>query len=192
MVFIKVERLSKPIYTNFRKKQLWFIIILTFGIGLLLYQLYMTSMRTSIIEGLETDPSQTPSSDSSSNQPIPTTNDIFVRNLGDSIFSLDIFKSIFARKCLAGCRSPTEKPADGCKKSRIGRSKKTFYECPWVCDIDEFNKNIKDDPLYAAEYANAATPVPQCSPEHEKIDCGGCVPKKYFSDNIFTSFTSFT
>ena len=162
MVFIKVERLSKPIYTNFRKKQLWFIIILIFGIGLLLYQLYVTSMRTSIIEGLETDPSQIPSSDSSSNKPIPTTNDIFVRNLGDSIFSLDIFKNIFARKCLAGCRSPTEKPADGCKQTRIGNSKKIFYECPWVCDNDEFNRNIKDDPLYAAEYANAPTPVPQC------------------------------
>ena len=43
--------------------------------------------------------------------------------------------------------------------------------------LKDFNRNIKDDPLYAAEYANAATPVPQCSPDHEKIDCGGCVPK---------------
>lgn len=189
MAIIKVERLFKPFYNNLHTKRLWFMIILFFGVGLLFYQLYITSHHSSIIEGLETDQSQTPLSDSSSNPPIPTTNDIFVRNLGDSIFSLDIFKNIFARKCLAGCRSPTEKPADGCKKSRIGRSKKTFYECPWVCDIDEFNRNIKDDPLYAAEYANAATPVPQCSPDHEKIDCGGCVPKKYFSDNMFKSFT---
>jgi hypothetical protein len=180
MVVIRVERLSRPFYNNLRTKSLWFGIILIFGIGLLLCQLYVTSRHASIIEGLDTDSSNT--------NPLPTTNDIFVRNLSDYIFGLDIFKNIFNRKCLAGCRSPTDKPATGCKKSRIGRSTKTFYECPWVCDIDTFNQNIKDDPVYAQQYADAGTTVPQCSPDHQNIDCGGCVPKKYFSDNSFTSF----
>jgi hypothetical protein len=187
MVIIRVERLSKQFYHPLRAKSLWFMIILTFGIGLLLYQLYITSSRTSIIEGLETDQSQL-STDSSSSNPIPTTDDIFVRNLGGSLFKLDIFKNIFNKKCLAGCISPTEKSTTGCKKSSIGRSKKTFYKCPWVCNIDTFNQNIKDDPLYAQQYANAGATVQQCSPDHENIDCGGCVPEKYFPDNTFKSF----
>lgn len=186
MVTIKIKQLSKPIYTNFQTKKILFITILTFGIGILLYQMYITSTRNSIIESLEINQSQIESTDMSNNIPRPTTNDIFVRNLSDSLLNLDIFKTIFAKKCLAGCRSPTEKPADGCKKAQIKNSKKTFYECPWVCDIDNFNNNQKDDPIYFAQYADASPPVPQCSPDHEKIDCGGCVPRKYFSDNILT------
>ena len=78
MAIIKVERLIKPFYNNLQTKRLWFMIILFFGVGLLFYQLYISSHHSSIIEGLETDQSQTPSPDSSSNPPIPTTNDIFV------------------------------------------------------------------------------------------------------------------
>lgn len=180
MVTINIQRLTRPLYYPFHIRRLWFVILLLFGIILLLCQLYVIQNRLSIIEGLETSDSTSP--------PLPTTNDIFVRNFSNSIFNLDIFKNIFKRKCLAGCRSPTEKSTTECKISNLGNSRKKFYKCPWVCDIDSLNQRKKDDPIFAEQYANAGESIQECSKDHENIDCGACVPEAYFVENVFPQF----
>ena len=64
----------------FKSKRFLFLFIFTLGIGILLYQMYVNTIQTSIIEGLGLDDSN------------PQMSNI-----------LTMFSGFFQKKCLTGC-----------------------------------------------------------------------------------------
>jgi hypothetical protein len=145
-------KFNKNSLNLFKSKYFLFLIIFTLGIGILLYQVYVNSIQTSIIEGLNFD-------DSGRNSQL-----------------LSIFSGFFRSKCLTGCVRLDNVKKNKCEQKK-DESNNKVYECPWECDNKKFNENLKNNPNLAKSLSNA----PRCSPETEEADCGSCVPNRVFS-----------
>jgi hypothetical protein len=95
------------------------------------------------------------------------------------------FSSIFDKKCLLGCVSPTSSDANNinCKNNvkmpnPILKSNNRLYkQCPWKCVPDILDKNPELKSVYA-EYLKKGYPI--CKKEEEKRNCSGCKPDAYF------------
>jgi hypothetical protein len=135
---------------NFNK-YLLFLLIFTLGISVLLYQIHVNSIQTTIIEGL---------------------------NIGESDITLNLlseFSNAFQTKCLSGCVRRDNINTSKCEEKRDEANNK-IYECPWECDNEKFNKNLKNNP----ELVNELSKAPRCSIDNEKNDCGKCTPNRVF------------
>jgi len=137
----------------FKNKYFLFLFIIIIGICILLYQLYVNSIQTSIIEGLSLDTSN------------PTVSSL-----------LDRFSGFFQNKCLTGCVRLDNVDKTKCQEKK-DESNSSVYECPWVCDTTTFENNLKNNPQLAQQLSAAQ----RCSPETEQRDCGSCTPNRVFS-----------
>jgi hypothetical protein len=145
-------KFNKNSFYLFKSKYFLFLLIFTLGVGVLLYQIYVNAIQTTIIEGLEFDDS------------------------GKSSKLLSVFSGFFRDKCLAGCVRPDNVNKSKCKQKKDETNNKV-YECPWECDNKKFDENLKNNPELAKQLAES----PKCSPETEQADCGTCVPNRVFS-----------
>jgi hypothetical protein len=145
-------KFNKNSLTLFKSKYFLFLIIFTLGIGVLLYQIYVNAIQTSVIEGLNFD-------DSGRNSKL-----------------LSIFSGFFQNKCLTGCVRLDNVNKNKCEK-KTDETNNKVYECPWECDNKKFDNNLKTKPELAKQLAAS----PRCSTETEKRDCGSCVPNRVFS-----------
>jgi hypothetical protein len=130
-----------------------FIFIFTASVGMLLYQKYVRSSPTSIIEGLNLD-----------------TSNPKISNL------LSKFSNFFQDKCLTGCVRLDNVNKTKCEQKTDENNNK-IYECPWVCDTKKFEKDLQSKPQLKQQLSASQ----RCSPETEQRDCGSCVPNRVFS-----------
>lgn len=137
----------------FKSKYFLFLFIFTLGVGVLLYQIYINSIQTSIIEGLSLDESN------------PKMSNI-----------ITMFSSFFQNKCLTGCVRLDNVNKTKCQQKRDENNNK-IYDCPWVCDNKKFDENLKTNPELAQQLSSST----RCSPDTEKRDCGSCVPNRVFT-----------
>lgn len=133
-------------------KTILFLFIFTLGISILLYQMYINSIQTSIIEGL-----------------VGSDNNSMQSNI------MDLFSKLFEKKCLTGCVRPESLNKEKCEKVKDTNGK-YIYECPWKCDNTKFNDFLKNNP----ELSNQLSSYRRCSSETEKRDCGSCMPNRVF------------
>jgi hypothetical protein len=139
----------------FKSKHFLFLFIFALGVGVLLYQIYVNSIQTSIIEGLGLG------LDDSNTQ---------MSNI------LTMFSGFFQKKCLVGCVRLDGLDKKRCSQTRDENNKKK-YECPWICDNKKFNENLKNNPDLARDLSSSD----KCSVETETKDCGSCVPNRVFN-----------
>jgi hypothetical protein len=137
----------------FKSKSFLFLFIFTLGVGVLLYQIYINSIQSSIIEGLSLDDSNPKMSN-----------------------MLAMFSSFFQDKCLTGCVRLDNVNKTKCKQEK-DESNNKIYDCPWVCDNKKFDENLKTKPDLALQLSSSA----RCSADTEKRDCGSCVPNRIFT-----------
>jgi hypothetical protein len=146
-----------------KNKTILFLLIFILGIGVLLYQLYVTTIQTSVIEGIEgTEMTQGNG-----------LSGIISENARQRI--LDAFSNFFKNKCLTGCVKPTTLNKMKCERV-LNNKGKYIYDCPWECDKEKFDNFIKDNPELGIEIKNLS----RCSVETEKRDCGSCTPNTVF------------
>ena len=91
------------------------------------------------------------------------------------------FSSMFGKKCLLGCVSPTSS-ADvdnsRCKQNAsMPNSNKIYKKCPWKCVPDILDKHPELKAVYAP-YTEKGYPI--CEKENEIRHCSGCAPDAYF------------
>jgi hypothetical protein len=144
-------KLNKNNLKLFKSKYFIFLLIFTLGVGVLLYQIYINAIQTSIIEGLENSETK-------------------LSNL------LNAFSGFFQNKCLRGCVRPDNIDKSKCEQ-KIDESNTKIYECPWMCDNKKFDENLKNNP----ELAQQLSASPKCSADTEQKDCGSCVPNRVFT-----------
>ena len=149
----KINMGIKP--TN--NKYLVALIIFLIGIGALLYNIYIQSFQTTLIESFELN--------------------MMGEGSGTGTNLLNLFSSFFDKKCLPGCVMPTYLEKDKC--SLITENNKSKYDCPWKCDTKMYYANLKSDPKLQEQLSS----YKKCSPETEKKDCGSCVPHRRFNKN---------
>jgi hypothetical protein len=137
----------------FQSKSVLFLFIFTLGIGVLLYQIYINSIQTSIIEALSLDESNPKMS-----------------NL------ITMFSSFFQNKCLTGCVRLDNVNKTKCQQKKDENNNK-IYDCPWVCDNKKFDEDLKTKPSLARDLSSST----RCSADTEKRDCGSCVPNRVFT-----------
>ena len=137
----------------FKSKSFLFLLIFTLGVGVLLYQIYINSIQSSIIEGLSLDDSN------------PQTSNL-----------ITLFSSFFENKCLTGCVRLDNVDTKKCQQKRDENNDK-IYECPWVCDTKKFDEDLQTKPELAQQLSSST----RCSADTEKRDCGSCVPNRVFT-----------
>ena len=137
----------------FKSKSFLFLLIFTLGVGVLLYQIYINSIQSSIIEGLSLDDSN------------PQTSNL-----------ITMFSSFFENKCLTGCVRLDNVDTKKCQQKRDENNDK-IYECPWVCDTKKFDEDLQTKPELAQQLSSST----RCSADTEKRDCGSCVPNRVFT-----------
>ena len=98
--------LNKTNSNIFKNKYFLFLFIFTFGIGILLYQVYVNSIQSSIIEGLNVDTSN------------PSVSNLLTK-----------FSSLFENKCLTGCVRLDDVDKTKCEQ-KIDESNSKVYDCP--------------------------------------------------------------
>ena len=153
------------------------IIIIIFGCIMLLHYNYSIKKQTKLIENY------TPSElkkiankmDEEDTGPEQKTMDL------SKLLTMDlsgVIKRLFGSKCLAGCMSPnsTNRKDSMCKK--IVKPYGVVLECPWRCDMKEFNKQMETDLMFKQEIVS--NNLKMCSVDNENIDCGGCLPLRSF------------
>ena len=154
------------------------IIIFTFGVIMLLYYTLSIKNQTRLIENYTQ--SEIKEITDKMDQ-VDTTQEQKTMDLS-ALLSMDlsgVIKRLFGSKCLAGCMSPDNSNRDDsmCKKSV--KPYGVVLECPWRCNMDEYNKQKKYDIIFNEEMSTSG--VKKCSVDNEDIDCGGCVPLRIFS-----------
>jgi len=103
------------------------------------------------------------------------------------------FSSIFDKKCLLGCVSPTSSDVNdtnntNCKKNKkmhnsilnntiLKSNNRLYTKCTWKCDPNILDKNKELKSVYA-QYLKDGYPI--CKKEEEKRHCSGCKPDAYF------------
>ena len=146
-------KLAKINLKIFKNKYILFLFIFTFGISLLLYQIYIRTIQTATIENFDIDLSN------------PKVQKI-----------VSAFSGFFQNKCLTGCvRLDSVDKAKCTQKTDIDSG--VIYDCPWVCDTKKFDTSLKNSPKLAQELSSSA----RCSAETELKDCGSCVPNRIFT-----------
>lgn len=133
------------------------LIIFVIGISVLLYNIYIQSFQTILIESFGSE--------------------MMGEGSGADSKLLKLFSSFFDKKCLSGCVMPTYLEKDKC--SLITENNKSIYDCPWTCDTKMYDANLKSNP----ELQKQLSSYKKCSPETEKKDCGSCVPHRLFDKN---------
>ena len=144
---------------SINSKYLVALIIFVTGIGVLLYNIYIQSFQTSLIESFGSDMMGEGS------------------GTGTESNLLKLFSSFFDKKCLPGCVRPTYLEKEKC--SLINENNKSIYDCPWTCDTKIFDANLKSNP----ELQQKLSSYKKCSPDTEQKDCGSCVPHRWFDKN---------
>jgi len=153
------------------------VIIFILGFVMLLYYLYSTKNQTRLIENY-TQSELTEITNTMSQ--VDTTTEQKTMDLS-ALLSMDLtglVKRLFGSKCIAGCMSPDNSNR---KDSMCTTSVKPYglaLECPWRCNIKEYNKQKKDDIIFNQEMSSSN--IQMCSVDNEDIDCGGCVPRRSF------------
>lgn len=133
------------------------LIIFVIGIGGLLYNIYIQSFQTILIESFDSN--------------------MMGEGSGTDSKLLKLLSSFFDKKCLPGCVMPTYLEKDKC--SLITENNKSIYDCPWKCDTKMYDANLKSNPKLQEQLSS----YKKCSPETEKKDCGSCVPHRRFNKN---------
>ena len=91
------------------------------------------------------------------------------------------FSSMFGKKCLLGCVSPTSSvdvDNSRCKQNAsMPNSNKIYKKCPWKCVPDILDKHPELKAVYAP-YTEKGYPI--CEKENEIRHCSGCAPDAYF------------
>ena len=133
-------------------KKILFLFIFTLGVAVLVYQTYINTIQTSIIENF-------------------SISDV---NLNPSKIS-DILSNLFKQSCVSGCVSPQSIDKTKCNNvlNNIGKYES---ECNWICDNDKFDELLKNNPVLK----NKLSGYKRCSPDNERKDCGSCRPKRIF------------
>ena len=154
------------------------IIIFTFGVIMLLYYTLSTKNQTRLIENYTQ--SEIKEIADKMDQ-VDTTTEEQTMDLS-ALLTMDlsgVIKRLFGSKCLAGCMSPKHTSLDNsmCKKSV--KPYGVVLECPWRCNMDEFNKQKKYDIIFNEEMSTSD--IKTCSVDNEDIDCGGCLPLHSFT-----------
>jgi hypothetical protein len=161
-----------------KKKYALCTIIFIFGVIMLLYYISSTKNQTKLIENY----TQTELTEITNKMDqVDTTTEEQTMDLS-ALLSMDlssIIKRLFGSRCLAGCMSPlsTNKKDSMCK-TRV-KPYGVVLECPWRCNIKEYNKQKKYDIIFNQEMSTSGVKV--CSVDNEDIDCGGCVPWRVYS-----------
>ena len=150
---MKFNKINKINLNLFKNKSFLFLSIFTLGIGILLYQIYVNSIQTSLIEGLSLDDSNTKMSN-----------------------MLAMFSGFFQKKCLTGCVRLDNVDKTRCTQ-KIDENNNKIYDCPWACDNKKFNENLKTKPDLAVQLSSSD----RCAVETETTDCGSCVPNRVFT-----------
>ena len=154
------------------------IIIFIFGVIMLLYYISSMKNQTRLIENYTQ--SELKEITDKMDQ-VDTTTEAQTMDLS-ALLSMDlsgVIKRLFGSRCLAGCMSPnsTNKKDSMCKTSV--KPYGVVLECPWRCNMNEFNKQKKYDIIFNEEMSTGD--IKLCSVDNEDIDCGGCVPLRIFS-----------
>jgi len=151
---MNLSKTNSELFKNkYFRKYFIFLFIFTFGVGMLLYQIYINSIQTSIIEGLSLDTSN------------PRISSL-----------LDRLSGFFQTQCLTGCVRLDNVDKKKCEE-RVDETGSKIHECPWVCDNKKFDENLKTKPDLALQLSSSA----RCSADTEKRDCGSCVPNRIFT-----------
>jgi hypothetical protein len=91
------------------------------------------------------------------------------------------FTSMFGKKCLLGCVSPSSSvdvDNSRCKQNvSMAFSSKKYRKCPWKCVPDILTKHPELKAIYAP-YIEKGYPL--CDKENEERHCSGCAPDAYF------------
>jgi len=120
---------------------------------MLLYQIYVNSIHTSIIEGLSLDTSN------------PDVSSL-----------LDRLSGFFQKQCLTGCVRLDAINKEKCNQ-KFDETGNKIHDCPWVCDTKKFENNLKNNTRLETQLSS----YQRCSPDTEKRDCGSCVPNRVFN-----------
>jgi hypothetical protein len=148
--FMKSHSISLSLLQN---KNILVLLIFTFGIGILLYQLYVNSIQTSLIEGFDLDTSN------------PDLSNI-----------IGMFSGFFKQKCLPGCVRLENIDKTKCKQ-KTDENNELIYDCPWVCDTNKFESDIKNNITLSQQLSTYT----RCSKDTQEKDCGSCVPNRVFT-----------
>ena len=159
-------------------KHTLFFIIFIVGLILVLHYITSTKNQTRLIENYSQ--SEIKKITDKMDQ-VDTTTGQKMMDLS-ALLSMDlsgVIKRLFGSKCLAGCMSPdnTNRKDSMCKTSVD--SDGPVLECPWRCNIDEYNNQKKHDTIFNQEMSTSG--IKTCSVDNENIDCGGCVPLRIFN-----------
>jgi hypothetical protein len=169
---------SNFLETYCKNKYALCVIFFTFGVIMLLYYISSTKNQTKLIENYTQ--SELIEITNKMDQ-VDTTTEEQTMDLS-ALLSMDlsgVIKRLFGSRCLAGCMSPnnTNRKDSMCKTSV--KPYGTLLECPWRCNMNEYNKQKKYDIIFNQEMSTNG--VKTCSVDNEDIDCGGCVPLRVFS-----------
>jgi hypothetical protein len=136
-------------------------IIFIIGIGMLLYNIYIQSFQTSLIESFGIDMMGDGDDDGSTSKIV------------------QMFSSFFERKCLPGCVMQKSLNKTKCNidiDNNNDDDNNPVYNCPWICDTKSFDEQFKSNPELQRQLGG----YKKCSPDTEGRDCGSCVPQRQF------------
>ena len=175
----KISIIKSNFFENYCKnKYALCIIIITFGFIMLLHYISSTKIQTKIIENYSTEELKKIANkmDEVDTSPEQRTMDL------SALLTMDlsgVINRLFGSKCLPGCMSPdsTNRKDSMCKK--IVKPYGVVLECPWRCNMTEFNKQMNTDLMFKQEILS--NNLKMCSVDNEAIDCGGCVPLRIFN-----------
>jgi hypothetical protein len=75
--------------------------------------------------------------------------------------------------------SPTSRNAENSMCKKNVKPYGTIFECPWRCNMEEYSNQKKHDIIFNQEMSTGN--IKTCSVDNQDIDCGGCVPLRYFN-----------
>ena len=169
---------SNFIENYYKNKYSLCIIIIIFGFIMLLHYIYSIKNQTRLIENYTQSELKKIANkmDEVDTTPEQRTMDL------SALLNMDltgVIKRLFGSRCLAGCMSPdgTNRKDSMCKK--IVKPYGAVLECPWRCNMTEFNKQMDTDLMFKQDILS--NNLKMCSVDNEDIDCGGCVPLRIFN-----------
>ncbi len=153
------------------------IIIFIFGVIMLLYYTSLVNNHTKLIESYTASEMQQISQKIEQSTKGKDKKSMDLSGLLTMDLT-DLIKKLFGSKCLPGCMSPdnTNRNEQKCKKNISENG--VILECPWRCNIPEFNKQMNANLMFKQDILS--NNLKMCSVDNENIDCGGCVPLRGF------------
>jgi hypothetical protein len=162
------------------------ICIFIFAFYNIIIPVYNSSL---VLEGFDNNSSYVAGADAESTGDINQDNIMYTGNASNSspfdynydTSNMPTFKSMFGKKCLLGCVSPTSSvdvDNSRCKQNAsMDFSSKKYRKCPWKCVPDILDKHPELKSVYAP-YTEKGYPI--CKKEMEERHCSGCSPDAYF------------